>query len=112
MPKFRIDADLQPFLRDLKQVAKRHPSLLRHDLPELLELIAETPEIFPELVGLTEEVRKARVGVQKASIGKSGGYRLLFQVHRTVNVISLIAIYYKPDNAILAPAEIRRRLKL
>jgi mRNA-degrading endonuclease RelE of RelBE toxin-antitoxin system len=111
MPRFRIDAELPAFLRDLKQAIRRHPSLLQEDLPPLLRHIAESPEDFPELIGLRTDVRKSRVGVRKAGIGKSGGYRLIFQVHRETATITLLALYYKPDQAILTQEEIRRRLK-
>jgi mRNA-degrading endonuclease RelE of RelBE toxin-antitoxin system len=111
MPRFAIDAEQPAFLRDLRQAARRHPTLLRDDLPPLIERIAENPEEFPELIGLDAEVRKSRLGVRKAAIGKSGGYRLLFQVHRDVSVITLLALYYKPERTILSFEEIRRRMK-
>jgi len=76
----------------------------------LIEQIAENPEAFPKLIGLPVEVRKARLGVRKAQIGQSGGYRILFQISREVSVVTLLALYYKPDKAILSLAEIRHRL--
>jgi len=76
----------------------------------LVEKIAESPDIFPAVIGLSTEVRKARLGVRKAQIGQSGGYRVLFQVNREHSVITLLALYYKPDNAILSLDEIRRRV--
>jgi mRNA-degrading endonuclease RelE of RelBE toxin-antitoxin system len=110
MPKFTVDLELPAFLHDLKQALKRHPTILKDDLPLLIDKIAESPDLFPALVGLPVEVRKARMGVHRAQIGQSGGYRVLFQVDRKEAIVTLLALYYKPDYSILSLDEIRRRL--
>lgn len=110
MAKYKIDAEHSAFLRDLKNTKKAHPTLLREDLPACLREIEQEPEIWPRIPGLETEVRKARVGVKKQSIGKSGGYRLIYLVERGPAVIRLLALHYKPDLDLLPLEEIVRRI--
>ena len=108
-PVFQVKAT-QYFERDLKAIRKRHPSLIREDLPELIRKIEEDPYQFVKLIGFPVDLRKARCAVRSARIGKSGGYRLIFQVEPDIALVYLLAIYYKPDDAVLSPLEIARRI--
>jgi hypothetical protein len=52
-----------------------------------------------------------RVGIKKANIGKSKGYRLIYFVDLKNNVITPLRFHYKPDIPLLSPKEIAEALK-
>jgi mRNA-degrading endonuclease RelE of RelBE toxin-antitoxin system len=97
LPAFAIDLSHPDFRNDAKRAGKRHPSLLKEDLPKLIDSLKEQPEIGDRISGLSAEVRKARVGVRQQNLGPRGAYRLIYRVNRETSVLQPLALYYKPD---------------
>jgi hypothetical protein len=54
------------------------------------------------------EVYKVRAANSNARKGKSGGYRIIYQLKPTEEAVVLITIYSKSEQADVAAAEIRR----
>lgn len=94
------------FERDLKRLGRRYRGI-RQDLePVLARLVAgELPG--DRVRGVQAIVYKARVPNSDAGRGKSGGYRVIYYLPID-DLIILLSIYSKADQADIAAAEIRR----
>lgn len=82
---------LPHFARELKQLKKRHPSVLQ-DLGTLLEKLADNP-----LQGtpLGNNCYKIRLAIRSKGQGKSGGARVITCVALINNNLTLLSIYDK-----------------
>lgn len=110
MTAFAVDDSQPDFRAEAKKSGKRHPSLLREDLPELIDKLIEQPELGDRIRRLPAEVRKVRLGVRQQNLGSSGAYRLIYRVDRVSRVLQLLALYYKPEIPDIGFREIAARL--
>ena len=97
------------FVSEYRIANKKFPTF-RKDLTSTLETLEDHPETgdqIPRVAGAP--IFKIRIGV-KGQIGKSGGYRLVYHVDCARNVITPVALYFKPDRAKLSDAEMADRL--
>ena len=98
------------FARDLKQLAKRYPSI-KDDYREFLDALRKSP-LMGEPLG--KHLRKVRFPIASKSKGKSGGARV---ITHTVLVesdgadITLVTIYDKSDQASISNRELRKLKK-
>lgn len=98
-----------PFKRRLKKLSKRYRRI-QQDINPLLEELKQGNIVGNQIVGITQTVFKARAKNSDIPTGKSGGYRLIYQV---VNgeVILLLVIYAKSEQTNIAASEIEDIIK-
>ncbi|MBW4578858.1 MAG: type II toxin-antitoxin system RelE/ParE family toxin [Tildeniella nuda ZEHNDER 1965/U140] len=98
-----------PFLRRLKGLAKRY----RHIQPDLQPFLAalELGDFQGDrIVGLNDVVLKERIRNSDIPTGKSGEYRVIYQILSERSVL-LLLIYAKSDQADIALEEIREAIQ-
>jgi mRNA-degrading endonuclease RelE of RelBE toxin-antitoxin system len=83
------------FQRRLKALAKRYRKV-RSDLQPILETLQAGIFLGEQVQGTNYTVLKLRIKNSDAQKGKSGGYRLIYQII-TPTVIRLVLIYSKSD---------------
>ncbi len=98
------------FLRQAKQLSKRHRSLKR-DLKKLVEQLSESPEMGTIIA---PELRKVRFAVTSKGKGKSGGARVITYYKELIepesgerSLLLLVALYDKSDTATISLQDIR-----
>lgn len=94
------------FKRNLRQLAKKYRHI-KTDLQPLLDQLARGDKPGDQVPRVHYEVFKVRAGNSDARKGKSGGYRLIYQVKSETEVV-LITVYSKTEQADVAPEEIRQ----
>ena len=98
------------FARDLKQLAKRYPSL-KDDYRDFVDSLRKSP-LQGEPLG--KHLRKVRFPIASKAKGKSGGARV---ITHTVFVetdgadITLVTIYDKSDQASITDKELKKLMK-
>jgi mRNA-degrading endonuclease RelE of RelBE toxin-antitoxin system len=93
-----------PFLRRLKGLAKRYRQL-QTDLQPFLTQLEMGDFQGDRIVGLNAVVLKERVRNSDIPTGKSGGYRVIYQLLSGQSVL-LLLIYAKSDQADVSLEEI------
>lgn len=95
------------FIKELKPLAKKYRSL-EDDLMELAESLIENP-----IQGdtLSHSCFKVRLAISSKNKGKSGGARVITNVHINNEVIYLLSIYDKSDQDTISEKELIKRLK-
>ncbi len=93
-----------PFKRRLKSLAKRYRQIQNDIQPIIDELLAGN-FIGDRIAGTSYTVFKMRAIPTDIPTGKSGGYRLIYQLV-SPQCISLLLIYSKSDQADVAAEEI------
>jgi mRNA-degrading endonuclease RelE of RelBE toxin-antitoxin system len=98
-----------PFLRQLKRIRKKYPSV-QSDVQPLIDQLegGETPGV--QIRGVKYTVYKARVRNSDASSGKSGGYRVIYYI-KTSHLARLVYIYSKAEQTDIKADEIRRMIE-
>jgi mRNA-degrading endonuclease RelE of RelBE toxin-antitoxin system len=98
------------FARELKQLAKRYPSM-KDDYRDFLDALRKSP-LQGEPLG--RHLRKVRFPITSKAKGKSGGARV---ITHTVLVdtegadITLVTIYDKSDQANITDKELKKLMK-
>ena len=95
------------FLRELKPLAKKYPSL-KKELLELSESLSQNPK-QGESLGF--DAYKIRISIKSKGKGKSGGGRIITNVVVEETRVFLISIYDKSSQASISKAEIKIRIK-
>lgn len=96
-----------PFERELKQLAKKYPSI-KNDIAALAEKLQENPKSGTPL---GNDCYKIRMSIFSKGRGKSGGARVITYVQVVKTNIFLLSIYDKADAAAISDKELRARLK-
>jgi len=96
-----------PFERELKQLAKKYPSL-KKDILALSNELLQNPRLG---TSLGSECYKIRMAVSSKGRGKSGGARVITYVKISDEIIFLLAIYDKSDMDNLSEKDLQARLK-
>lgn len=99
----------KPFERELKRLSKRYRNIKNDIQPIILEL-TEDNFIRNQISGIQETVFKVRVKNSDIPIGKSGGYRIIYQIVSGKTVLLLI-IYSKSDIADISLEEIEQIIR-
>jgi hypothetical protein len=110
LPQFRIDLTCLTFCRDLASAKSKHPSITE-DLADLFGVLEDHYTIGDWIPGVGAHVRKVRLGVKKANIGKSKGYRLIYFVDLEAKIIRPLLLHYKPEIALIPNANIAKAIK-
>ena len=93
-----------PFKRRLKLLSKRYRQI-RKDIQPIIEELEKGNLIGDRIPGTAATVFKVRSKNSDIPVGKSGGYRLLYQVC-SPDKVALLLIYAKSDQSDISSAEI------
>jgi mRNA-degrading endonuclease RelE of RelBE toxin-antitoxin system len=102
-----LSIDLAPeFQRNLRSLKKRYRNI-RTDIEPVIQELEMGNFLGDRVTGLGEAyiVYKARIKNSDINKGKSGGYRLIYQVE-SENLVLLLAIYSKSDRSDISAKEI------
>jgi len=90
------------FKKELKKLAKKYPSI-KQDLTVLIEELEQNPKKGAPLGNNSYKIRLAIASKDK---GKSGGARVITNIHISKETIYLLAIYDKSEKANLSKDEL------
>lgn len=91
-----------PFLKELKRLIRKYPSLKR-EIAQLADRLEREPALG---TALGHGCRKIRIAIAPKSKGKRGGGRMITHVHIVGRRVYLLDIYDKADKADLGPGEL------
>jgi mRNA-degrading endonuclease RelE of RelBE toxin-antitoxin system len=94
------------FKRNVRHLAKKYAHV-RGDLEPLLQSLLRGQREGDKVPGVKYDVYKVRLKNSGARKGKSGGYRVIFQV-RNAGEIVLITIYSKSEQGDISAKAIKR----
>ncbi|MEN9523546.1 MAG: hypothetical protein RL065_1923 [Bacteroidota bacterium] len=92
-----------PFIRKLKPLAKKYPSL-KTDLAETIDTLAIKPTLG---TSIGRDCYKIRIAISSKGKGKSGGARLITYVRVTRQTVYLMDIYDKSEQANISKEELK-----
>ena len=98
-----------PFKRRLKSLAKRYRQIQK-DIQPIIDELQKSNFIGDQIPGVSITALKVRVRNSDIPIGKSGGYRLIYQIHSPESV-SLLLIYAKSDQADISLKELEEAIQ-
>ncbi|WP_416672458.1 type II toxin-antitoxin system RelE family toxin [Egbenema bharatensis] len=98
-----------PFKRRLKALAKRYRQI-QTDIQPIIEQLQAGNFVGDQISGTEATVFKIRAKNSDIPTGKSGGYRVIYQVLSPENVL-LLLIYAKSDQADVSLEEIETAIK-
>ncbi len=101
---------LEDFRKDIKKLIKKHKHI-EDDLKKLFNKLQAGNLEGDRIKEIKEVVYKMRLKSSDNNKGKSGGFRVIYEVQQDKIVIQLIQIYSKAKKANTTQAEIQRRLK-
>jgi mRNA-degrading endonuclease RelE of RelBE toxin-antitoxin system len=107
LSSFRIDLSFSSFVSEYKAAIKKFPAF-KKDFTKALEELENTPQAGDQIPRVGGNVFKIRIGL-KGQFGKSGGFRLIYHVDFPRQVITPIALYFKPQIANLPYHEVAER---
>jgi mRNA-degrading endonuclease RelE of RelBE toxin-antitoxin system len=93
-----------PFIRRLKSLTKRYRKI-QSDIQPIIEQLQNGNLIGDQIAGLDLTIFKVRAKNSDIPTGKSGGYRLIYQVV-SPELVLLLLIYAKSDQADVSAEEI------
>lgn len=96
-----------PFEKELKQLAKKYPSV-KKDMAVLADRLLKEPKMG---TALGNDCYKIRMAITAKGKGKSGGARVITFVQIIQTTIFLLSIYDKADAANISDKELKERLK-
>lgn len=94
-----------PFIRRLKALTKRYRQI-QSDIEPIIDQLQSGNFIGDRIAGLDLTVFKVRAKNSDIPTGKSGGYRVIYQVFST-RLVLLLLIYAKSDQADVSLDEIK-----
>jgi len=106
---FRIDAGFAPFASEYKLALRSFPTF-KNDLSSAFEQLETAPRLGDAIPRVGPDLFKIRLGV-KGRFGKRGGYRLIYHVDWSREVITPLALYFKKDTPNLPDSEIIQRVE-
>ena len=101
-----INIEFTPeFKRNVRSLSKKHRHL-RSDIQPLLEQLEKGEIVGDKIPGVKYSVFKVRILNSDIQKGKSSGYRLIYYLKSSKNII-LITIYSKSDQADISATKIK-----
>jgi mRNA-degrading endonuclease RelE of RelBE toxin-antitoxin system len=94
-----------PFIRRLKGLTKRYRKI-QNDIQPIIEELQLGNFIGDQIVGINFTIFKVRAKNSDIPIGKSGGYRVIYQIV-SPELVLLLLIYAKSDQADVSLDEIQ-----
>jgi len=102
-----IDVQFTPeFKRNLRTLAKKYRHI-RDDVAPVVEALQAGEMLGDQIPGVGYTLFKVRVRNQDSARGKSGGYRVIYYLRTSTNII-MVTIYSKTEQADISAAQIRR----
>ncbi len=102
-----IDVQFTPeFKRNLRTLAKKYRHI-RDDVDPVIEALQAGEILGDQIPGVGYTLFKVPVRNQDSARGKSGGYRVIYYL-RTSNNIIMVTIYSKTEQADVSAAQIQR----
>ena len=102
-----IDVQFTPeFKRNLRTLAKKYRHI-RDDVAPVVKALQAGEILGDQIPGVGYTLFKVRVPNQDSVKGKRGGYRIIYYLRTTVNIV-LVTIYSKTEQADVSAAQIRR----
>lgn len=98
-----------PFKRRLKKLSKRYRKIQK-DIHPILEELKAGNLLGDPITGVSQTVFKVRAKNSDIPTGKSGGYRLIYQIIDN-EVILLLVIYAKSEQTNITASEIEQIIK-
>lgn len=98
-----------PFKRRLKKLSKRYRNI-KKDISPVLEELTQGNLVGDQIIGVTQTVFKARIKNSDIPTGKSGGYRLIYEIIGN-EIILLLVIYAKSEQTNITASEIEQIIK-
>ena len=98
-----------PFKRCLKKLRRRYRQI-RQDINPVLKELKAGNFVGTQIMGVSQTVFKVRAKNSDIPTGKSGGYRILYQVVNN-EIILLLVIYAKSEQANMSASEIEQIIK-
>jgi len=95
------------FRKEYKKLAKKYVSL-REDVSSLVETLKENPTTG---TNLGNNIYKIRIAISSKGKGKSGGARIITYFVNKDNIVYLLSIYDKSEEANISDKEIKKILK-
>lgn len=99
----------EPFKRRFKKLKKRYRQI-KQDIQPLINELEQGNLIGNQITGVSQIIYKARAKNSDIPTGKSGGYRLIYQVV-SGEIILLLIIYAKSDQTNISASEIEEIIK-
>lgn len=99
----------EPFKSRLKKLKKRYGQI-KQDIEPLINELQQGKLIGNQITGVSKIIYKARAKNSDIPTGKSGGYRLIYQVV-SGEIILLLIIYAKSDQNNISVSEIEKIVK-
>jgi mRNA-degrading endonuclease RelE of RelBE toxin-antitoxin system len=96
-----------PFEKELKQLAKKYPSI-KKNIVDLGNQLLENPTMGTPL---GNDCYKIRMAITSKGKGKSGGARIITFVKIVATTIYLLSIYDKADASNITDKQLAERLK-
>ena len=96
----------EPFQKRLKKLTKRYRSI-QQEIEPILQQLQEGLLVGEQITDVNATVFKVRAKNSDIPTGKSGGYRLIYQVI-SPTLILLLVIYAKSDQITISSTEIKR----
>lgn len=93
------------FKRNIRQLARRYRRI-QTDIQPVLAALETGATLGDRITGVPVEVYKVRAANSDRARGKSGGYRMIYQITEE-NTVILITIYSKTDQSDITAQEIR-----
>jgi mRNA-degrading endonuclease RelE of RelBE toxin-antitoxin system len=93
---------IESFDRQIKRFSKKYPSV-KKDFTNFLETLAENPT---QGTPLGKDCYKIRMAISSKNKGKSGGARIITNVHVVGETIYLLSIYDKSQKSNLDEGEL------
>jgi len=98
-----------PFQRQLKQLAKRYRNI-KNDIQPTVKELQKGNFVGNQIKGVQQTIFKVRAKNTDIPTGKSGGYRIIYQVI-SGEIVLLLLIYAKSDTANITAQEIEKIIK-
>jgi len=98
---------IPPFDRQLKQLAKKYPSL-KKEYGDLLDSLEQNPRTG---TSLGKNCYKIRIAIASKGKGKSGGARVITNFIVTDQTVFLLAIYDKAEKENITDKELEKLLE-
>lgn len=96
------------FKRRLKSLSKRYRQI-KQDIQPIIKALESDHLIGNQISGINSSVFKVRARNSDIPTGKSGGYRVIYQVV-SPDLVILLLIYAKSDQADVTAEEIRNSI--
>lgn len=109
MTKYTVEPSYE-FKKDLRKLGKKYPSVAK-DANSLIDQLEQGEFPGNKLQGFKAELYKIRLKSSDNKKGKSGGFRIIYEIKRNRLIIRLIEIYSKSKKNDINISEIKRRLK-